>query len=244
MNSKNCVVFKGRKDGILVMLDKDADFGEIKEQLKKKAKEAANFFGDASTALFFTGRELNERQEAELVEIFFETTNLNITFVNSGGDTIEKKKRDGDKKAEVKAKAEKSEAPPEDREAEAYAYESAAENMTCFHRGGLRSGRSLVYPGSVVLFGDLNPGAEIIAEGNIIILGSAKGLVHAGCSGSDGCFVCALNLQPTQLRISGLISYADYDTVASYRGGGRNAAARPSFAYIEGENIVIETIKL
>ena len=81
-------------------------------------------------------------------------------------------------------------------------------NGVIFHKGGLRSGQSIRFAGSVIVLGDANPGSEIIADGNIIVLGFVKGMVHAGASGDETAFVYALSLQPTQLRISNIISYS------------------------------------
>jgi len=73
----------------------------------------------------------------------------------------------------------------------------------------LRSGYSLTYPGHVVVIGDVNPGAEIIASGNIVVWGHLRGMVHAGAEGDEKAIVCALKLSPTQLRIAGQIAFQD-----------------------------------
>ena len=52
----------------------------------------------------------------------------------------------------------------------------------------------------------MNPGAKIIAQGNIIILGALKGNVHAGCMGDRSCFVFALDMKPIQIQIGDLIA--------------------------------------
>lgn len=70
----------------------------------------------------------------------------------------------------------------------------------------LRSGASVKYAGHVVVIGDVNPGAEIIAGGNVVVWGRLSGVVHAGAEGDDSAVVCALNLAPTQLRIAGSIA--------------------------------------
>jgi septum site-determining protein MinC len=54
----------------------------------------------------------------------------------------------------------------------------------------------------VVVLGDVNPGAEIIAEGNVIIWGRLRGMVHAGSKGNRAAVICALDLSPMQLRIA------------------------------------------
>lgn len=68
-------------------------------------------------------------------------------------------------------------------------------------RKTLRSGSAISFEGDVILFGDVNPGAQIVASGNIVILGSLKGMAHAGATGDESCFILGFNVQPTQIRI-------------------------------------------
>ena len=73
-------------------------------------------------------------------------------------------------------------------------------------RRTLRSGFSLQHLGHITVIGDVNPGAEIMATGNIIVWGRLRGLVHAGAEGDEDAVICALDLSPTQLRIAGVIA--------------------------------------
>jgi septum site-determining protein MinC len=73
-------------------------------------------------------------------------------------------------------------------------------------RRTLRSGQSIRHPGHVVVIGDVNPGAEIVAGGHVVIWGKLRGTVHAGATGDEEALVCALDLAPTQLRIAGYIT--------------------------------------
>lgn len=66
----------------------------------------------------------------------------------------------------------------------------------------LRSGQSIQFPGNVVILGDVNPGAEIIAGGHIVVMGILRGVVHAGANGDESSTVTAFQLDPTQLRIA------------------------------------------
>jgi septum site-determining protein MinC len=66
----------------------------------------------------------------------------------------------------------------------------------------LRSGNSIRFPGHVTVLGDVNPGAEIIAGGSVIVWGHLRGTVHAGAEGDERAVVCALDLSPLQLRIA------------------------------------------
>lgn len=72
---------------------------------------------------------------------------------------------------------------------------------TVLLRRTVRSGQRIAFDGNVVILGDVNPGAEIIASGDIVVVGTMRGLAHAGAKGSPGAVVAALALQPTQLRI-------------------------------------------
>ena len=73
-------------------------------------------------------------------------------------------------------------------------------------RRTLRSGFSLKHAGHVIVIGDVNPGAEIIAGGDVVVWGRLRGMVHAGAEGNEDAVICALDLSPTQLRIAGRIA--------------------------------------
>jgi len=75
-----------------------------------------------------------------------------------------------------------------------------------FIRRTLRSGQVVRYPGSVVIIGDVNAGAEVIAEGDVLVWGSLRGMVQAGASGDETATVSALHLAPTQLRLASYIA--------------------------------------
>jgi len=94
----------------------------------------------------------------------------------------------------------------------------------------LRSGNTIRHPGHVVVIGDVNPGAEIIAGGNVVVWGRLRGVVHAGAKGDPGAFVCALDLSPTQLRI------ADQIAVSPERRGN----PRPEMARIRDGQLIAE----
>jgi septum site-determining protein MinC len=98
-------------------------------------------------------------------------------------------------------------------------------------RRTLRSGYSLQHSGHVVVIGDVNPGAEIIASGDVIVWGHLRGMVHAGAEGNDNAVVCALDLAPTQLRIGGLIA-----TSPGHRG-----KPQPELARVKDGQVVAET---
>ena len=108
---------------------------------------------------------------------------------------------------------------------------SMDENVTLFHKGNLRNGTSLEYDGSVVLLGDVNPGAQIKARGNILVLGAIKGTVHAGCLGDRDAFIFALNMKPVQLRIGDIITRFPEEVL--------KGEIFPEYAYIEDGRIYV-----
>ena len=85
------------------------------------------------------------------------------------------------------------------------------EGKTKFYRGTMRSGNQINFKGNVVVMGDVNPGAEIIATGNVLVTGIIKGTIHAGCRGNRNAIVTARGIYPTQLRIADLITVSPTD---------------------------------
>ena len=84
--------------------------------------------------------------------------------------------------------------------------EELPEDATKWVKGPLRSGGRVSFEGNIVVLGDVNPGAEIVAGGSVIVWGRLRGVVHAGAQGEEKAVVCALELIPTQLRIAGEIA--------------------------------------
>jgi len=99
----------------------------------------------------------------------------------------------------------------------------------------LRSGQVIRHPGHVVVVGDVNAGAEIIAGGDVVIWGRLRGTVHAGATGDDQTIVCALDLAPTQLRIGMHIARSPE--------GRRRRRTIPEVASIQEGRIIVQEWK-
>jgi septum site-determining protein MinC len=97
----------------------------------------------------------------------------------------------------------------------------------------LRSGASLVHPGHVIILGDVNPGAEVKAGGNIFVWGRLRGMAHAGSGGKEDAVVAALDLSPTQLRIAGVIAVTPQ----------RRGKAQPELARLHHGQLIAEPWK-
>ena len=80
------------------------------------------------------------------------------------------------------------------------------EDTALFITKTLRSGKRVEFPGNVVVLGDVNAGAEIIADGHVVVWGRVRGMIHAGAKGDRSAVICALDLSATQLRIANEVS--------------------------------------
>jgi septum site-determining protein MinC len=98
-------------------------------------------------------------------------------------------------------------------------------------RRTLRSGHNISYFGHVVVVGDVNPGAEIVAGGNIVVWGRLRGTVHAGADGNKNAVICALDMSPTQLRIADQISMVN----------NQKKKKGPEVARLENNQVIVES---
>ncbi len=210
MNQENYVMFKGTKNGINILLQQDIPFSELKELFEKKVIESAKFFEGVKTSIAFQGRTLSQEEETSLLEIITEHTTMNITFIRDA------------KKEDTTQKIPEGVTLPDDMQ---------QHYITKYHKGSIRSGQCLTFDGSVVVIGDVNPGGEIKASGNIIILGQLKGIAHAGCNGMTDAFVSALYMIPVQLRIA--------DIITRFPEENKKGPKPPEFAYIEEGQIYV-----
>jgi septum site-determining protein MinC len=72
----------------------------------------------------------------------------------------------------------------------------------------VRSGVEIRHPGTVIVLGDVNPGGSIVAEGDVLVWGTLRGVAQAGAAGNGLCLIMALRLEPTQIRIADFVARA------------------------------------
>lgn len=97
----------------------------------------------------------------------------------------------------------------------------------------IRSGVEIRHPGSVIIVGDLNPGSAVVADGDILIWGNLRGVVHAGAGGNTQCQIMALRMEPTQIRIADVVAKAPAKAPLEYH---------PEVAYIASGGIRISKV--
>ncbi len=197
MNEANSIIqIKGLRDGLLVSLD-DAPWNVQRAALIAQVDAQPSFFQGARLALDVASQVLHV---TELVALRDELSERGISLwaVVSESPTTEKT-------AQLLGLATRI-SKPRPEESRQFSVENLGEETAMFLNRTLRSGTRIEFAGHVVVLGDVNPGAEIIAEGNVIIWGRLRGMVHAGSKGNRTATICALDLSPTQLRIADEVS--------------------------------------
>lgn len=193
------VIVKSNKYGINLILDEQIPFPELLAAIAEKFEESGSFFKDAKMAVSFDGRPLTQKQEQEIIDTIMNHSAIRIVSIIDSNKELEDAMQQGVEQASgytVRADVASRDTTLMDTP------QLAAD----FYKGNLRSGQTLECTSSVTLIGDVNPGAKIISDGNIVVLGSMKGNAHAGACGDNNCFIFALDMKPIQLQIGDLIA--------------------------------------
>jgi septum site-determining protein MinC len=190
--TKSLIQIKGLRDGLLVSLD-DAPWEEQHAALIAQVDAQPAFFQGARLALDVATQVLHVN---ELVELRDQLSDRGIFLWAVIGESPTTQQT-----AQLLGLATRI-SKPRPEESRQFSVDDLGEETALFLNRTLRSGTRIEFPGHVVVMGDVNPGAEIVAEGNIVIWGRLRGMVHAGSNGNTGAVVCALDLSPTQLRIA------------------------------------------
>ena len=182
---KNCVSINLRKDEIVIKLSDEATQDEIVENLKKKITELKKLYKDAKTPILVSGKILKNKEMDEIKELIKDKIDVEIDFDMPRGLGLHSIRKTFEKEIAV--------------------------SETKFHRGSLRSGQRIESEGSLVIIGDVNSGAEVIASDNIIIQGALRGLAHAGAKGNKQAIIAAGLVDTVQIRIANIVKEINRD---------------------------------
>lgn len=211
---KNAVTIKANNFGLLIFLNPEMDFEELKKEVGNKFEETKAFFGNASMAVSFEERKLSLEEQEALIDEIVSHSDLKISCIIDKDQNKEKQFMEYLKKIELMDDT----------------------GMVKIYKGNFRSGKQMDFDTGVIIMGDVNPGAKVSARGNVIILGSLKGEAEAGIGGNDNTFIFALDMQPIQLRIGTKIARCS-------DGAGISSIEKnpePQVAFVEDGNIYIE----
>lgn len=205
------ITIKGTKEGLLFYIEDDCSFQDIIEELEEKlatTPEQDKYEEQSVSVIIKLGHRYLSSEQKKILE-----------------DLIEKNNR---------FYVERYESEVIDKEqAEAWLAQSEIKTISRI----IRSGQVLEVEGDLLLIGDVNPGGQVKATGNIFIMGNLHGVAHAGINGDENAVIAASFMNPTQLRISKYISRApDYESEGVYMECG--------YLDIENEKIVIDRLQV
>ena len=108
-----------------------------------------------------------------------------------------------------------------------------ATSETKFYKGSIRSGQKMEFEGSLVILGDVNAGAEVLAEDNVVILGILRGMAHAGAKGNKEAIIAAASIESAQIRIADIVKEIEKQESSE------EEREIKTYAYVEGNDIVL-----
>lgn len=193
---------KGIKGGIMVILRDDASFDEILKLIPQKLQEILDFLVVPGSRLAFSGRMVGGIDKIKLEQAVMKVAPEHISIEYQDDDPV------------------------------MAVQQSIKNDKNQFYHGTLRSGQALRSSSNLVVVGDVNPGAELIAVGNVIVMGILRGIVHAGYNGDKEAIIVAAKMAPTQLRIADIITRPPDDEISDNW--------IPEIAYIKDGNIYID----
>lgn len=209
----NTVVIKSNKAGMTVYLDPEVPFDELLTDIGKKFGDTTKFWGSAQMVLTLEGRALTPEEEFLVVNRITENSNLEIIcLVDTDANRIERcEKVLNEKLMELSCQTGQ------------------------FFKGDLLEGETLESEASIIVIGNVEKGARVMAKGNVIVLGRLSGTVCAGVAGNGSAVIVALTMAPKQLRIA--------DCTSGLDGRGKKLGRGPMTASLEGNKVSIKPMK-
>lgn len=224
------IVIKGINQGVLAALPNGRGWADVTAELVKLIEQRGAFFKGAQLVLDMSTHQITP-DDLLILSDRLQTYDVHLVGVLSEEATVRAAAE------ELGLATDLADIPPPVVPSRPTAAEGALDEEIDSEEYGtvgvlikrtLRNGRTVRSSGHVVVIGDVNYGAQIIAVGDIIVWGKLRGVVHAGAKGDESAVVCALDLAPTQLRIASLISVPPQE---------HRKNPRPEMAHISGGRI-------
>lgn len=201
---RNPVGINMKKEEIVIRISEGATHQEIMECLNKKIPALKKLYKTEKTPICVTGKILKNKEINEIKKIIKENIDVEISFDSPKVLGLHGIKR---------------------------VFESDIENSeTKFYRSSVRSGQKIEFEGSIVILGDVNGGAEIIAGENIVVLGSLRGLAHAGAKGNKKAIIASHKMECPQIRIANILKEMEKGEIEETK----------QFASVSEDKIVLE----
>ena len=216
---REAVIIKSFPNGIALYLNGEMPFEDLLAEIGYKFSDARNFFGTVTMALSIEGRPVTDMEEIRILETIRDNSDINIACIVEKDETVNKNY--------VKA-LERTER------------ELAQKPEGQFFRGDLKDREVLETENSIIVLGDVYPGACIISSKDIVVLGTLTGDVYAGAGGNSNHFVVALNMLPGVLQIGDYVYNSQPQKTP--RWGFKKPQTVPKIAYTHNGEVQIESI--
>ena len=227
--SESAVTIRGTRRGLSITIGA-GEWQELLSELDARLAQGTAFFSGSRVNLQAGRREINTEQLRQLIDLLRKHKVELASLLTSSRPTAEAAQALQVRLALAETPGPQPVLRPVDQD---------ASDGILVHRT-VRSGQSLRHAGHVVVIGDVNPGAEVIAGGDIIVWGRARGMLHAGAMGDEGAVVCALELTPAQLRIGPHIAVSPEGQRPRPRVPPPRGQAQPETASVaEGQIVVV-----
>ena len=214
---REAVIIKSFPNGLALYLNAEMPFENLLEEIGYKFSDARNFFGNVTMALSIEGRAVSDMEEIRILETIRDNSDINIACIVEKDDTVNKNF--------VRALERTEEAMDQKPEGQ-------------FFRGDLKDREVLETENSIIVMGDVYPGACIISKKDIIVLGGLYGQAYAGGNGLDNHFVVALEMSPEKLKIGEF----KYKTSEKQSKWSIKPKIQPKIAYVKDSRVVMDAI--
>lgn len=202
---ENCVSINLKKEEIIIKIAEQAEHEEVKKCMEEKISQLSKMYKEEKIPIFITGKVLKEKEMEEISKLIKREIDVEIKYDSPKEMGL----------SEIKKVYEKD----------------TNKSETEYHRGSLRCGQRIEFEGSIVIIGDVNGGAEVIAGENITVLGTLRGLAHAGAKGNKKAIIAVSSIDTPQMRIANLVK-----EIQKYE----LPHKKSMYAYIKDNEIIVE----
>lgn len=243
MKSSRIITFEGINDQCVLHTDSSSDFATLMDEIAEVLSKHKNFFKNASLGINLGERALTETECTEMVSLIKNSFNIKIQGAYSTHEETRKcfeelgivlfEEMPGSKIKRVEPRH-RDNRPRLGKGSFSEHIKASMLNAKLIYVT-VRAGQVVESKGSLVIIGDVNPGGEILAKDDIVVLGSLRGMAHAGFPDKNDAKIIALHLSPTLLKIGTYVASAPQD--AEYK-----KVLNPEMAIVEDNQIVTEEL--
>lgn len=237
---------RATQHGISIVCDPDASFTDLAQAIRLRLQSNAQFYKNADIKLNVGDRPIGPGDLDPIRAILEGEFQLRLSGVVCSQENLMKRFEQeigcpveflsSDQPAGRAGEGARSDMPEAKPPEPVFRFDDGLEEAMIV-RQTCRSGMKLSSPGVMVILGNVNPGAEVIAGRDIIVLGVLRGNAHAGASGDTAAVIIALGFEPKQLRIADHLGLPPSAEKSPDRSG---TAVSPEIAFVEGSQIVVE----